>query len=162
MVPDRIRMSDECLAGPTSPAQLAPLGSDRIGRGYEGKSSNRQEAWASNLHADDREIPVGLLTLALIAALGLAWLGGTHLVRWVLERPPLTGDAAIHAVVERIIQVESNGDPNAKNKRSSATGAVQFLDRTWLEVIRAHRPDLAQGRGEKEELAMPRQAGPAR
>ena len=162
MVPDRIRMSNECLAGPTSPQQRPPLGIDPIERGYEVKPSNRQEAWASNLPGDDREIPVGLLTLALIAALGLAWLGGTHLVRWVLERPPLTGDAAIHAVVERIIQVESNGDPNAKNKRSSATGAGQFLDRTWLEMIRAHRPDLAQGRGEKQVLELRRQPELAR
>ena len=50
-----------------------------------------------------------VLTLVVIAVLGLAWLGGTHLVRW-LERPALTGAAAIQAVVERIIAVESNGD----------------------------------------------------
>jgi hypothetical protein len=32
------------------------------------------------------------------------------------------------ALVERIIAIESNGDSNARNKRSSATGAGQFLD----------------------------------
>ena len=41
----------------------------------------------------------------------------------------------IDAVVEQIISVESNGDPNAKNKRSSAMGLGQFLDETWLGLI---------------------------
>ncbi|MEA2009530.1 MAG: transglycosylase SLT domain-containing protein, partial [Actinomycetota bacterium] len=31
-----------------------------------------------------------------------------------------------------IIDCESNGDPNARNPRSSASGLFQFLDRTWL------------------------------
>ncbi len=155
-------MSDECLAGRTPRLGPPPLGLDPIGRGYEITPPNRAEAWASSPPGDDREVPVGLLTLALIAALGLAWLGGTHLVRWALERPALTGAAAIQAVVERIIVVESNGDPNAKNKRSSATGAGQFLDQTWLEMIRTHRPDLAQGRGEKQVLELRRQPELAR
>ena len=43
----------------------------------------------------------------------------------------------IDAVVEQIISVESNGDPNAKNKRSSAMGLGQFLDETWLVLIRS-------------------------
>ena len=45
--------------------------------------------------------------------------------------------STIDAVVERIIDVESGGDPNAKNKRSTATGLGQFLDETWLDMIRA-------------------------
>jgi hypothetical protein len=56
----------------------------------------------------------------------------------------------IDAVVDKIISVESNGDPNAKNKRSSAMGMGQFLDQTWLDLIRTHRPDLA--RGNKEQV----------
>jgi curved DNA-binding protein CbpA len=59
-------------------------------------------------------------------------------------------------LVERIIAVESSGDPNAKNKRSSATGAGQFLDETWLEMIGTYRPDLVQGRSEKEILELRR------
>jgi hypothetical protein len=41
---------------------------------------------------------------------------------------------AMDAVVDRIIGVESDGDPNAKNKRSSATGLAQFLSETWLDI----------------------------
>jgi hypothetical protein len=98
----------------------------------------------------------GFVTSALITALGLGWVGGwnsSHLVDFV--SPALTGKAALSAVVERIIDAESNGCPNAKNKRSSATGAGQFLDQTWLHLIRAHRPDLAQ-RSEKEALELRR------
>src|SRR6516162_1987387 len=60
------------------------------------------------------------------------------------QREEPTAGATIDAVVERIIGVESDGDPNATNKRSSATGLGQFLDETWLDMIRAHRPDLAR------------------
>jgi hypothetical protein len=47
------------------------------------------------------------------------------------------------ALAQSIVFVESGGDPGARNPRSSATGAGQFLDGTWLEMIRAYRPDLA-------------------
>jgi hypothetical protein len=69
---------------------------------------------------------------------------------------------AIHAVVEQIIGVESDGDPNAKSKRSSATGLGQFLDETWLYMISAHRPDLAKGRSQAEILELRRDAKIAR
>src|SRR5215204_5811531 len=66
----------------------------------------------------------------------------------VSEVPP-------RVVAERIICAESNGDPNAKNKRSSATGAAQFIDETWLHMIRAHRPDFAK-MSNKEALELRR------
>jgi muramidase (phage lysozyme) len=31
---------------------------------------------------------------------------------------------------------ESRHDPQARNKRSSATGAFQFTKRTWLDLVR--------------------------
>src|SRR5262250_1824014 len=72
------------------------------------------------------------------------------------QREEPTAEATIDAVVERIIGVESDGDPNATNKRSSATGLGQFLDETWLDMIRAYRPDLARGRSERETLNLRR------
>ena len=62
----------------------------------------------------------------------------------------------IDVVVERIINVKSSGDPNARNKRSSAMGLGQFVDETWLILIRAHRPDLVKGRSEGEALELRR------
>ena len=64
----------------------------------------------------------------------------------------------VGALVERIIKVESAGIPNAKNKLSSATGAGQFLDDTWLEAVRKHRRDLIKGRSDKDLLELRRDA----
>lgn len=65
-------------------------------------------------------------------------------------------------MVDRIVVAESNGDPNARNKRSSATGVAQFLNDTWLEAARRHRRDLIQGRSNKELLDLRRDAELAR
>jgi hypothetical protein len=57
-------------------------------------------------------------------------------------------------LIDSIIGAESGGDPNAKNPNSSATGAGQFISSTWLDTIRAARPDLAQGKSDQELLAL--------
>jgi hypothetical protein len=108
---------------------------------------------SANAYRDGRRISVESITLAVVAALALAWVGGSQ---FVTNGPPLFGNGAVKAVVERIIAVESGGDPNARNRRSSATGAAQFLDETWLEMIRTYRPDLVEGRSEKEILELRR------
>jgi len=56
--------------------------------------------------------------------------------------------------VERIISAESGGNAYAKNPRSSATGAGQFIDSTWLNTIGKYRPDLVQGLGRDQILAL--------
>lgn len=56
--------------------------------------------------------------------------------------------------VDRIISAESGGNPYAKNPRSSATGAGQFIDSTWLNTIGKYRPDLVQGLGRDQILAL--------
>ena len=53
-------------------------------------------------------------------ALDLGWFGGSNLYRYFDGHDELTGEAAIDRVVERIIEVKSSGNPNAKNGRSSA------------------------------------------
>ena len=108
-----------------------------------------------NFGRDVRRSGWRLITICMsLTALTLAWLGAsTSYLPPDSQREEPTAGAAIDAVVERIIGVESGGDPNAKNKRSSATGLGQFLDETWLDMIRAHRPDLARGRSQDEILA---------
>jgi hypothetical protein len=58
------------------------------------------------------------------------------------------------SVVDRIVQVESGGRSNVKNPNSSATGAGQFIDSTWLTMVSRYRPDLAQGKTRQEVLAL--------
>ena len=146
-------MSYERPSGLMPPGQPSALGLNQIGRADEVRPPRPDEALYAITCRDDRRISVESLTLAVIAALTLAWVGGTH---FVTDGPPLFGNVAVKAIVERIIAVESSGDSNAKNKHSSATGAGQFLDETWLEMIRTYRRDLLQGRSEKEILELRR------
>ena len=146
-------MSHERPSGPMPIGQPSARGLNQIGRADEIRPPGRDEALSVNACRDDRRISVESLTLAVIAALILAWVGGTF---FVTNGPPLFGDGVVKSVVERIIAAESGGDSNAKNKRSTATGAGQFLDETWLEMIRAYRRDLLEGRSEKEILELRR------
>jgi hypothetical protein len=78
-----------------------------------------------------RWLPAETIVLVLEAAITLAFVAGFHVFRDVhLSGNPIDKTAA-KALVERIIVVESDGDPNMKTKRSSATGAAQVLDDTW-------------------------------
>lgn len=63
-----------------------------------------------------------------------------------------TGGTDIEAVVDRIIGLESGGKADAKNPLSSATGAGQFLDSTWIEQAPKHVPAL---RGLSPEELLP-------
>ena len=49
---------------------------------------------------------------------------------------------AVEALVAQIIRVESAGNARAKNSRSTATGLGQFIESTWLRMMRTYRPDL--------------------
>ncbi|PAQ00902.1 lytic transglycosylase domain-containing protein [Mesorhizobium mediterraneum] len=64
-----------------------------------------------------------------------------------------TGDP-VDTVVSKIIGVESGGNPNAKNPTSSASGVGQFLDSTWVQTIRQHRPDIAAGKSAAQIIAL--------
>jgi hypothetical protein len=46
------------------------------------------------------------------------------------------------ALADQIIGAESGGSATAKNERSTATGAGQFIESTWLGMLAKHRPDL--------------------
>lgn len=56
--------------------------------------------------------------------------------------------------LDSIIAAESGGNPTARNPRSSAYGAGQFIERTWLDMLAKHRPDLIAGKSRAEILEM--------
>lgn len=53
-----------------------------------------------------------------------------------------------------ITWIESEGKSDAKNPKSSALGLGQFVNRTWLEMIKRLEPELAKGKSDAEILAM--------
>lgn len=56
--------------------------------------------------------------------------------------------------VDKIVGAESGGSATAKNPNSSAEGAGQFIDSTWLATIRKYRPDIAAGKSAQDLLAL--------
>lgn len=68
----------------------------------------------------------------------------------------------VHDSVNRIIGAESGGNPNAKNKKSSAEGLGQFIDSTWFYMVRKYRPDIANGKTNAQLKAMKRDPAIAR
>jgi hypothetical protein len=80
--------------------------------------------------------------------------GGAPASAAPVQSPPMAPQGPDGGVIDRIISAESGGNPNAKNPMSSATGAGQFIDSTWLQTIKAARPDLAQGNNDAALLAM--------
>jgi hypothetical protein len=105
------------------------------------------------------------LAVVLAAAamvLGLGWFAWAQFARHFDTVDELTGSAAIDAVVEQIIRVESNGNPNAKNKHTTAAGTAQFIDETWLDLIHTYRSDLLRKHSEKEVLALRKETALAR
>lgn len=107
--------------------------------------ANASETLYKTLLAKDPEFA----TSARVA-LGLAPVGET------------TGPAAVSSVVDRIIGVESGGNANAQNPRSSAGGLGQFIDSTWVATVRKNRPDLARGMSNDQIIELKSDAGLAR
>lgn len=56
----------------------------------------------------------------------------------------MTYNKAIDGFMDRMIEVESGGNPNAKNPLSTATGLGQFISGTWNSTVAKYRPDLAR------------------
>ena len=60
--------------------------------------------------------------------------------------------AAVETLTDVIIHVESGGNSSARNPLSSATGLGQFIESTWLRMMRDYRPDLAANMTRQEVL----------
>jgi hypothetical protein len=103
-----------------------------------------------------RAIPVERTTgifAAMVASCGIAAAAFFGLPDIPLN--PFRGDDATSRVVDRIIIAESGGCATLANERSTATGPAQFIEATWLRLIRRYRPDLA-AMGRAEILALRR------
>jgi hypothetical protein len=56
--------------------------------------------------------------------------------------------------LNRIVQIESAGNPNAKAPTSSAAGLGQFITGTWLGVVQKHKPGLFRTNTREQIIAM--------
>ncbi|UCI07116.1 M23 family metallopeptidase [Mesorhizobium sp. B1-1-8] len=65
-----------------------------------------------------------------------------------------SADAAVETLTDRIVHVESGGSARAKNPLSSATGAGQFISKTWIRMMNTYRPDLARTLSTADLLAL--------
>ncbi|RWM88856.1 MAG: M23 family metallopeptidase [Mesorhizobium sp.] len=65
-----------------------------------------------------------------------------------------TDASAVETLTERIVQVESGGKARAKNPLSSATGAGQFITKTWIRMMNTYRPELARTLSTADLLAL--------
>lgn len=147
----------EMADGNPRPLAHASEKTDRVGEIRPPRPDERESVVAAR-----NWLSAEFITLVLAVAIGLAFVAGLVSFRDAHLKGKSIDKTAAKALVERIIIAESNGDSNARNKRSSATGAVQFLDDTWLEAVRRHRRDLIQGRSGKEVLDLRRDAELAR
>ncbi len=66
----------------------------------------------------------------------------------------LAASDAVEALTDQIIKVESAGNANAKNPLSTATGLGQFIESTWLRMMRTYRPDLASTMSQADLLEL--------
>jgi hypothetical protein len=58
------------------------------------------------------------------------------------------------AYSDLVVQNESGGDANATNPNSSASGLGQFINSTWVSLLRNHRPDLADGKSDADLIGL--------
>jgi len=56
--------------------------------------------------------------------------------------------------LDRLMRAESGGRPYAKNTASSALGPFQFIESTFLDVVRRNFPALASGKTDADILAL--------
>ena len=78
------------------------------------------------------------------------------------EQSTVSTSADINRAVAKIIQNESGGDPNIPNKNSTAKGLGQFIDSTWLTMVKRYRPDIAAGKSNAQIIALKTNAPLAR
>ncbi len=148
----RRKMAQQLLeeGGSSAPIQHWLQGADRIAGAIIGGLQFRQlEDAEKTRHADAQKMLSGLLDL-----------GGTEPGTPAPAAPPVSAAAGSRAAAgdsslgARITAAESGGNMNARAATSSATGPNQFIDSTWLDVLKRNRPDKIAGKTREQILAM--------
>ncbi|WP_292531434.1 transglycosylase SLT domain-containing protein [Methylocystis sp.] len=110
----------------------------------EGFASARKRA------GDEQGLRISPIALIVIFAVGFGLKLHFHDIHFPVF--PDQAGSSIKGLVDRIVMSESQGNPDARNKFSSAAGLGQFINATWMALIKKHRPDLAGAMSDKEIL----------
>lgn len=118
------------------------------------RAPSKDEALAPIAKAAGRRRRSCISPLALLAALivGFGVRAQFHEQRWPDAVPQL--NVWMKTLVDQIVISESQGNPAAKNPYSSAVGLGQFVEGTWLDLVKRHRPDIAASLNEKQILEL--------
>lgn len=78
----------------------------------------------------------------------------TEIKKGYLDRNGVKAADVMDYVVDKVIDVESGGRADLTNPKSTAVGAGQFLEGTWLEAVKDFAPELMTGKSRDEVLAL--------
>ncbi len=62
--------------------------------------------------------------------------------------------ASLQSFAQQVNGFENGGNATGSNPNSSASGGGQFLNKTWLGLMKSTRPDLTAGKSDADILAM--------
>lgn len=128
--------------------QYAPL--------MDGKSALDLLTRIGKFQQDEEDAQLGRALAEAYQRGGVVDLGGDG------GQSTVSTSADINRAVAKIIQNESGGDPNIPNKNSTAKGLGQFIDSTWLTMVKRYRPDIANGKSNAQIIALKTNAPLAR
>lgn len=129
---------------------------EQYGQMMDGKAALDLAARVNKFQMDEEDAQLGRALAEAYQRGGMVDLGSGG------EQSTVSTSADINRAVAKIIQNESGGDPNIPNKYSTAKGLGQFIDSTWLTMVKRYRPDIAAGKSNAQIIALKTNAPLAR
>ena len=129
---------------------------EQYGQMMDGKTALDLAARINKFQMDEEDTQLGRALAEAYQKGGMVDLGSGG------GQSTVSTSADINRAVAKIIQNESGGDPNIPNKYSTAKGLGQFIDSTWLTMVKRYRPDIAAGKSNAQIIALKTNAPLAR
>ena len=131
---------------------------EQYGQMMDGKTALDLAARVNKFQMDEEDTQLGRALAEAYQKGGMVDLGGDG----GGGQSTVSTSEDINRAVAKIIRNESGGDSNATNKSSTAKGLGQFIDSTWLTMVKRYRPDIAAGKSNAQIIALKTNAPLAR